>query len=69
MIGQIFDTIGSVITEYSTTILGLFDGLVGIFYDKETSTMTLFGTLFLIAVGIGIVVWGFNLMRSLIDLK
>lgn len=68
MVGSIFDTITEVLTEYIGAISGMFESLVAIFYNSETNTLTLFGTLFLIAVGIGIVVWGFNLVRNLINL-
>lgn len=68
MVGSIFNTIGEVITDYVAAIGDMFEALVAIFYNSETSTLTLFGTLFLIAVGIGIVVWGFNLVRNLINL-
>lgn len=68
MVGSIFTTIGEVVTEYVKAISQMFESLVAIFYDGETKTLTLFGTLFLIAVGIGIVVWGFNLVRNLINL-
>lgn len=68
MVGSIFETIGEVITSYVDAITDMFESLVAIFYNTETSTLTLFGTLFLIAVGIGIVAWGFNLVRNLINL-
>lgn len=68
MVGSIFTTIGEVVTEYVKSISKMFESLVAIFYDGETKALTLFGTLFLIAVGIGIVAWGFNLVRSLINL-
>ena len=68
MVGSIFTTIGEVITKYVGAIADMFESLVAIFYNSETSTLTLFGTLFLIAVGIGIVAWGFNLVRNLINL-
>lgn len=68
MVGSIFTTIGEVVTEYVKAISEMFNSLVVIFYDSEGKTLTLFGTLFLIAVGIGIVVWGFNLVRNLINL-
>ena len=66
MVTSIFNTIGEVITEYVGAISEMFESLVAIFYNSETSTLTLFGTLFLIAVGIGVVVWGFNMVRNLI---
>ena len=67
MVGHIFDTIGEVLTEYVTAISGVFQNLINIFYSAE-SGLTLMGTLLLIGVGIGIVVWAFNLVRNLISL-
>ena len=67
MVQSIFETIGEVLTEYVTAISGVFQNLINIFYNAETG-LTLMGTLLLIGVGIGIVVWAFNLVRNLISL-
>lgn len=67
MVQSIFETIGDVLTEYVTAISGVFQNLINIFYNAETG-LTLMGTLLLIGVGIGIVVWAFNLVRNLISL-
>lgn len=67
MVGHIFETIGQVLSEYVTAISGVFQNLINIFYNAETG-LTLMGTLLLIGVGIGIVVWAFNLVRNLISL-
>ena len=67
MVQSIFETIGDVLTEYVTAISGVFQNLINIFYNAETG-LTLMGTLVLIGVGIGIVVWAFNLVRNLISL-
>lgn len=68
MVTSIFQTIGEVVTQYAGTIADVFENLIAIFYNTETQTMTLFGTLFLIAVGVSIVVWAFNLIRNLVRL-
>lgn len=68
MVNEIFGTITGVIDNYIGSISSMFEDLIAIFYNSETSTLTLFGTLFLIAAGIGIVAWGFNLVRNLISL-
>jgi hypothetical protein len=47
----------------------LFEGLVEIFYDSSTSSITLLGTLALIAVGVGIVAWAFGLVKSLFRMR
>jgi hypothetical protein len=67
MIAEIFDTIATVVAEYTTVLLSVFEGLVGIFYaDAE---LTLLGTLALIAVGVGIVAWAFGLVKSLFRMR
>jgi hypothetical protein len=69
MIAEIFDTIVDVVTEYITVLQGLFEGLVEIFYDSGTTSLTLLGTLALIAVGVGIVAWAFGLVKSLFRMR
>lgn len=68
MVGSIFSTIAEVISEYVSAITEMFNGLIAIFFNAETNTLTLLGTLLLLAVGIGIVVWGFNMIVNLINL-
>jgi hypothetical protein len=67
MIATIFDTVADVIAEYTTVLLSVFEGLVGIFYDGID--LTLLGTLALIAVGVGIVAWAFGLVKSLFRMR
>lgn len=67
MVGTIFTTIGDVIAGYIDAISQMFESLVAIFYTEGTG-LTLIGTLLLLAVGIGIVVWGFNMVVNLINL-
>ena len=67
MVAKIFETIGEVIAGYVDAISDMFTSLISIFYVQETG-LTLIGTLLLLAVGIGIVVWGFNMVVNLINL-
>jgi hypothetical protein len=69
MIAKIFDTILEVVTEYTVILQNLFEGLVDIFYDNTTTSLTLLGTLALIAVGVGIVAWAFGLVKSLFRMR
>jgi hypothetical protein len=69
MISEIFETILEVVTEYTTILQNLFEGLVDIFYDDATTSLTLLGTLALIAVGVGIVAWAFGLVKSLFRMR
>ena len=65
MVSAIFDTIAEVLTEYVSAITNVFEGVINIFYKSETG-LTLMGTLLLIGIGVGIVVWAFNLVKGLI---
>lgn len=67
MVADIFKTIGDVIAGYVDAISDMFTSLIAIFYVDGTG-LTLIGTLLLLAVGIGIVVWGFNMVVNLINL-
>jgi hypothetical protein len=67
MIATIFGTIADVVEQYTTVLLNVFEGLVGIFYDG--TDLTLLGTLALIAVGVGIVAWAFGLVKSLFRMR
>jgi hypothetical protein len=69
MIVEIFDTILDVVEAYTDILLSVFEGLVGIFYDGTTTSLTLLGTLALIAVGVGIVAWAFGLVKSLFRMR
>lgn len=66
IITAIFGGASSVVTGF-TDMLG--DSLVAVsslFYDSATTSLTLLGTLSIIALGTGIVMWAFGLVRGLI---
>ena len=65
LITEIFDVIGSAVTNFATTLSSAVSSITSMFYDP-TNGMTFLGTLLLIAAGIGIVYWGFRLIRGLI---
>lgn len=69
MVAEIFDTITDVIGAYVGALQDTFEGLVEIFYNSTTSSLTLLGTLALIAVGVGIVAWAFGLVKSLFRMR
>ena len=66
MIGAIFQTIATAITQFTSALTNVFNGLAGMFYDSTNSEMTMLGTLLLIAAGVGIVYWGFGTIKGLI---
>lgn len=67
MVGSIFEALGDVISGYVGSISSMFSSLIAIFYVEDTG-LTLIGTLLLLAVGIGVVIWGFNMIVNLINL-
>jgi hypothetical protein len=69
MITTIFETIQDVVDSYVDVLQNIFEGLVAIFYDDATTSLTLLGTLALIAVGVGIVAWAFGLVKSLFRMR
>jgi hypothetical protein len=69
MVGDIFETIADVVGSYITVLTASFEGLVEIFYDSAAESITLLGTLALIAVGVGIATFAFNLVKGLFKMK
>lgn len=65
MVAKIFETITSVITQFVNSLSSALNGVIDIFYVEETG-LTVLGTLLLISLGMGIVYWGFRLIRNLI---
>lgn len=65
MVAHIFEVIAGAITQFLSALTSSINGITSLFYDA-TSGMTFLGTLLLIAVGVGIVYWAFNLIMSLV---
>jgi hypothetical protein len=68
MVADIFETIADVVAAYISVLTNSFEGLVEIFYNSTTESITLLGTLALIAVGVGIATFAFNLVKDLFDM-
>lgn len=73
-ITQIFETLGDIISGFSTLLVSLFENVVKIFYTAPTGSetigsLTVVGVLTLVAMGCGLVIWGFKFLRSLIRVK
>lgn len=71
MIGTIFSEIANAISEMLSALTSAISGVTSLFYVAPTGTettghMTFLGVLLLIAVGVGIVYWAFNLIRGLV---
>jgi hypothetical protein len=69
MVADIFETIADVVGSYITVLTASFEGLVEIFYDSTAESITLLGTLALIAVGVGIATFAFNLVKGLFRMR
>lgn len=65
MVAQIFQEIAAAITAMLSALTSAITGVTSLFYDS-TNGMTFLGVLLLIAVGVGIVYWAFNLIKGLV---
>lgn len=71
MIGQIFQTIQTAITQFMATLTAAINGIVSLFWtapvgDSGTGELTFLGTIMLIGAGVGLVYWAFYFIRNLI---
>ena len=66
MVEQIFSTIGDVITGFMANLGDAVNGVTSLIYNNTSGTLTTFGVLLLLASGVGICYWLFNMVRRLI---
>lgn len=70
MVATLFETISSAITSMISALTSAIGGVTALFYVEGTGEVaghvTFLGVLLLIAVGVGIVYWAFNLIRGLV---
>ena len=74
MITNIFETLGDIVSGFSDLLVSLFENVVKIFWTapsgtETTGSLTVVGVLALVAMGCGLVIWGFKFLRSLIRIK
>lgn len=74
MIDQIFSVLGSIAQGFASLLVDLFGAVVSIFYTAPTGSetvgsLTVVGTLALIGIGTGLVIWAFRFIRSLIRVR
>lgn len=71
MTSLIFEEIGNVINGFSTALGNAINSITSMFYtaptgSATTGSLTVLGTLSLIAVGCGLVYWAFRLIKGLV---
>lgn len=73
MITSIFGELSNIVNAFVDMLVSLFSKVVDIFYTPGTSgaagSLTIVGTLALIGLGTGLVIWAFNFVRRLIRVK
>lgn len=70
MVSTLFETITQAITSMVNALTSAIGGVTSLFYVEASGAdpahITFLGVLLLIAVGVGIVYWAFNLIRGLV---
>lgn len=73
MVSAIFTQLSDIVSSFVTMLTSLFGSVVDIFYTPGTSgaagSLTLIGTLSLIGLATGLVIWAFNFVRRLIRVR
>lgn len=69
MISSIFQNISQAVTGMVGALGNGITEATKLIYDSTTSTITTFGVLCLVVVGVGVSYWGFRLVRGLIHLR
>lgn len=66
IITAIFNSVGTAITSFSGSLSSAVSSITAMFWNAEGGTLTFLGVLLTIAMGVGVVYWGFKLIKSLI---
>lgn len=74
MVSAIFTQLETIISSFATTLVSLFGDVVKIFYtapsgSNTTGELTIVGILALMGLGTGLVIWAFNFVRRLLELR
>lgn len=73
MITQLFGKISEIVTAFTGVLQTLFGDVVGLIWDasanEKAGALTDFGTIVLIAMGVGLVTWGLNFILRLIRVR
>lgn len=74
MITSIFEALTEIVNAFVAMLVNLFSKVVDIFYiapsgSNTTGSLTIVGTLALIGLATGLVIWAFHYVRSLIRVR
>lgn len=73
MVQAIFNVLAEIVQAFTTLLVSMFSSVVSIFYTPGTGNaageLTIVGTLTLIALGTGLVMWAIYWIRSLIRVR
>ena len=73
MVGSIFQVLGQIIAAFINLLVSLFESVVSIFYTagsgSDPGSLTMVGTLALVGLGTGLVIWAFHYIRNLIRVR
>lgn len=68
MINAIFQAVSDTVTAFAGSVGSAITSVTSMFITESSGTysLTMLGTLLLIAVGVGLVFWGFRLIKGLV---
>lgn len=73
MVSAIFTELTAIAQAFITFLVSMFNGVASLIYTpgegNAAGSLTTLGTLLLIALGTGLVMWGFYFIRSLIRVR
>lgn len=71
MLTEMFKTLSEIVTNFSTLLKSIFESAIGLIYDKtpDTGGFTDFGTILLIGIGTGLLIWGLQYLLRYIKVK
>jgi len=73
MVSAIFTELTAIVASFVTMLTSLFTSVAGIFYTpgsgSDPGALTIVGTLTLIGLATGLVIWAFHYVRSLIRVR
>lgn len=73
MVGEIFETLTDIAQAFIGFLTGLFQNIINLIWTpgtgSEAGSLTVLGTLLLISLATGLVMWAFYFIRSLIRVR